>query len=207
MCTGSRLSPVILSESASSVGLTLSPVYIAWANGTCLDLIVLHAAPTAEVHVLVPEPIVDGGHLSVLGCGSGKPAQPGDTVTLTPERAGPCWVMLHQNIDGVRYMSQPVEVDVVIGETYNITVPPPQPLELAPEDPGWRLVDGGDYHQVGAVHPNSPAARAGIRPGDRLVSIEGDLNTLPVMASVEPREGEPFEVALAQTDRPADGEP
>jgi len=60
---------------------------------------------------------------------------------------------------------------------------------------------------VGSVRPNSPAHRAGLRPGDRLVEVNGekfvDFTSLPLAAALSP-EGEAVSLVVEHADKTTD---
>jgi len=60
---------------------------------------------------------------------------------------------------------------------------------------------------VGSVRPNSPAQLAGLRPGDRIVEVDGqkfvDFTSLPLAAALS-HEGEPISLLVEHSDKTTD---
>jgi len=91
----------------------------------------------------------------------------------------------------IRFAEPAREVDIVVPES------PEERRSLVTAIAAW--IEAG----VGAVNPGSPADRAGLEPGDRIVAVSGTpvANWWEFVAAIEERPGERVEITIIRDDR------
>lgn len=163
----------------------------AWDSGTCLKLVELAPVQVTHLHVVVRD-VQFEAPVEVVGCDLVSEQPPEGTAPLRVYGDEPktCTVVARQFVHGTQLTGPPIEVEIAPGSELTVEVEAPRAPELPEGEIGWTISDGGDYVRVDTVIPGSPADRAGLRPGDKVVEASGPLDgELPLELEVEGPEG------------------
>jgi membrane-associated protease RseP (regulator of RpoE activity) len=143
------------------------PIPFSWDPDGCDDLI-----PVGSAHVQVivtnPPPV---GAVRVRGCGQLRRLPPTQSAIELEIPAIPCALEAWRYDGALRALSPLATVDLSPDEhqTVELTLPEEEVAGL-----GVRFLPGDAFVEVLAVVPDSPAWDAGLRDGDRILSVDDE---------------------------------
>jgi hypothetical protein len=146
---------------------TGTPIPFSWDPDGCDDLI-----PVGSAHVQVivtnPPPV---GAVRVRGCGQLRRLPPTQSAIELEIPAIPCALEAWRYDGALRALSPLATVDLSPNEhqTVELTLPEEEVAGL-----GVRFLPGDAFVEVLAVVPDSPAWDAGLRDGDRILSVDDE---------------------------------
>ena len=168
----------------------------AWANGSCLNLLEPEPSKMGKVVVEVVDRHFHDDPFNLSVCSRARFSSEGP-FEFEIKAGTTCRARVSQMVLGTwLYGEEKHDIEVVAGKVTRVVLQAPQAPEVAPGEPGWTVLDGGTYLFVQSVVPDSPAAKAGLRPGDKIVGAERDGEDDVEVPLTEAVEELPVEVVI-----------